>query len=166
MTEKIKNPEYVDLEKTRVRFKLIQESGIESVAELTVPKGKQRGLNKYWDRIMDEFDIEEMRRKRNEIEAEARMKRKHEEEKRRNEGKMVSLRELFDAKTKAFELPYIQDLDTETKSAIRRAPNLEVLNFILNDITKKFMEENNMEYNDHLDYLDDLEEEAENSQEN
>lgn len=161
MTEKILNPEYVDLEKTRVRFKIVQENGLESVAELTVPKGKQRGVNKYWDLIMDNFDIEEMRKKRNDLETEKRRAQRHRDEKRKNSDKVMALRVLFNAKAKAFELPFIADADSDTKSAIRRAPNMETLYFIINEVTKKFMEENDMDFNDYLDYLDDLEEELE-----
>lgn len=165
MTEKILEPEYVDLKKTRVRFKIIHESGIESTAELTVPEGKKKGVNKYWDRIMDEFDIEEMRKRRNNLEIEARRRNKHTEEKRKNQDQLTALQQLFNAKTKTFDLPFIQNADMETKSAIRRAPSLEILNFLVTDITKKFMEENDMDYNDYLDYLDDLEEELEEQKE-
>jgi len=81
MKEQILNPEYIDIEKTRVRFKLINEYGIENIAELTVPNNKKRGVNKYWDLIMDEFDIEEMRQRRNRIEAEKMRQNRHREEK-------------------------------------------------------------------------------------
>jgi|688.fasta_scaffold08783_15 hypothetical protein len=161
MVEKILNPEYVDLEKTRVRFKIIREDGIESVAELTVPNNKRKGVNKYWDRIVDEFDIEEMRQKRNRIEAEQRNHKKHADEKRRTQEKVIELKTLFNEKTKVLELPFIRDAGTDIKSAIRRAPTKAVLDFIVTDITRKFMENQGMDYNDYLDYLDDLEEEAE-----
>lgn len=162
MVEKILDPEYVDLEKTRVRFKLIQESGIESIAELTVPNNKKRGVNKYWDRIMDEFDIEKMRQKRNALESEKIKHSRHKEEKKKTEDKVLSLRLLFNKKTKVLEIPFIRDSDSETKSAIRRAPSIEILDFIVAELTKKFISENNMSFNDYLDYLDDLEELLEN----
>lgn len=162
MVEKILNPEYVDLEKTRVRFKIVYDNGVETVAELTVPNNKRRGLNKYWDRIMDEFDIEEMRQRRNRIESELRNQKKHAEEKRKTQEKVVALKTLFNEKTKVLELPFIREANTDVKSAIRRAPTKAVLDFIVMDLTKKFMTEKGMDYNDYLDYLDDLEEEAEN----
>jgi hypothetical protein len=161
MSEQILNPEYVDLEKTRVRFKIVSDTGIETIAELTVPNNKKRGVNKYWDRIMDEYDIEEMRQRRNRIEAEMRNQRRHSEEKRKTQEKVAELKTLFNEKTKVLELPFIRDAGTDIKSAIRRAPTKAVLDFIINDITRKFMEEQGMDYNDYLDYLDDLEEEAE-----
>jgi len=157
MAEQIKNPEYIDLEKTRVRFTLVSATGVESQAELTVPPNKDRGINKYWDRIMDEFDIEEMRQRRNELEVEMRNAQSHREEKRRADFKLQQLQYLFDAKSKAFDLPFIKDGSIDTKSAVRRAPTIEVLNVIVNDLTKQFMEENDMDWNDYLDYLDDLE---------
>lgn len=157
MANTIKNPEYVDLQKTRVKFTLVSESGIESVAELTVPPNKERGVNKYWDRIMDEFDIEEMRQRRNSLETERMRAEDHRREKIKNDVEVNRLRQLFDAKAKVFELPFVKDADVETKAAIRRAPTAEVLNFIVSDITKKYLDENNMTYTDYLDYLEDLE---------
>jgi hypothetical protein len=162
MSETILNPEYVDLEKTRVRFKIVREDGIENIAELTVPNNKKRGVNKYWDRIMDEYDIEEMRQRRNRIESELRNQKKHSEEKKKTQDKVIELKTLFNEKTKVLELPFIRDAGTDVKSAIRRAPTKSVLDFIVTDLTRKFIEEQQMDYNDYLDYLDDLEEEAEN----
>lgn len=159
MSDTIKNPEYVDLKKTKVRFTLVSDTGVESVAELTVPQNKQRGVNKYWDRIMDEFDIEEMRNRRNILETERMRAEQHRKEKIKNEVEINRLRHLFDAKARIFELPFIKESDIETKAAIRRAPTIEVLNFIVSDITKKYIKENNMTYNDYLDYLEDLEDE-------
>lgn len=161
MAEKILDPEYVDLEKTRVRFKIVHENGLENVAELTVPKGKQKGVNKYWDMIVEQFDIEEMRQRRNRIETERRQRERHHAEKMKNQGEINRLRHLFDSKSKVFELPFISEADVEVKSAVRRAPTFEILTFIVNDLTKKFMEENDMDYNDFLDYLEDLEDEKE-----
>lgn len=165
MADKISDPEYIDLEKTRVRFKLTTEAGVESVAELTVPRNKERGVNKYWDRIMDEFDIEEMRQRRNRQEVEARNQQRHRQEKNKNRDKVLELQTLFNAKAKVLETPFIKDSDISTKSAIRRAPTIDVLNFLVHDITRKFMEENDMDYEDYLDYLDDWEEEKEAAEE-
>lgn len=165
MVEKILNPEYIDLEKTRVRFKLISEYGVESIAELTVPNNKMRGVNKYWDRIMDEFDVEEMRQRRNRLESERIKQARHKEEKAKTAVKVNELKVLFNKKTKVLELPFIRDADTNVKSAIRRAPSIEILDFIVTDLTRKFMNDNNMDYNDYLDYLDDLEESTENKTE-
>lgn len=158
MSFKITNPEFIDLEKTKVKFKLISESGIESQAELTVPPGKQRGLNSYWDYILDNFDIEKMRQARNRKETELRKQTQHALEKRKADEKRTYLKELFNLKTSAFDLPFVESAPTEVKAAIRRAPTKEVLTFILHDVTRKFMEENNMSYVDYLDYLDELEE--------
>lgn len=156
MAEQIKNPEYVDLQKTRVAFTIVSSSGVESRAELTVPPNKERGINKYWDRIMDEFDIEEMRNRRNQLELDMRREAQHREEKLRAQDKLRQLQFLFDAKTKAFALPYVKNADMDIKSAIRRAPSVEILNVILADTTRKFMEEQEMDWNDYLDYIDDL----------
>jgi 4-hydroxy-L-threonine phosphate dehydrogenase PdxA len=112
---------------------------------------------------MDEFDIEEMRQRRNKIESDLRNQQKHAEEKKKTQEKVLALKTLFNEKTKVLELPFIRDADTDVKSAIRRAPSKAILDFIVMDLTKKFMTDRGMDYNDYLDYLDDLEEEAENN---
>ncbi len=50
----IKNPEFIDLEKTRVRMILEDESGKQTVAEFKVPDGREAGVNEMWDRIVAE----------------------------------------------------------------------------------------------------------------
>jgi hypothetical protein len=156
----IKNPEYIDLEKTRVRFVMVLEDGKEQIAEFKVPDGQRRGKNKAWDRIMDEFDIEDMRQRRNNREIEERNRINHRREKEKADVERHRLRNLFNSKTKAFELPFIKDADIDTKAAIRRAGTHELLYFFINDITRKFIEDNKMTYSEYLDYLDDLEDEA------
>lgn len=154
---KILEPEFIDVQKTRVRFKIQAESGSISVAELNVPPNMERGVNGYWDRIMDEFDIDRMRRIRNEKELRER-KIKQAEEKRRLAGEENRrLKSLFEKKMKAFELPYIENAPAEIKAAIRRAPNEVILDAFMQDIMLSFMKENNMSYVDYLDYLEELE---------
>lgn len=154
----IKDPEYIDLEKTRVKFKLINENGVISNAELTVPDGKARGINTFWDRIMDEFDIEQMRKARNDLE-----NRKRQDEEFKNRKKQAAeennkLKILFDAKMKAFELPYIAEASADIKSAIRRAPSVAFVDAIVNKQMIDYITEKNMTFLELLDHLDDLEE--------
>lgn len=160
MTFKIIEPEFVDLEKTRVRFKIVTDGVIQS-AELKVPPKQERGVNEYWDRILDEFDIQKMREDRNNKELRDRKAREVEDKRRKGNLENQRLKELFQVKIKAFELPYITSASDDTKAAIRRAPNIELLTLILNELALGYMKENNMTYLDYIDYLDDLEEQKE-----
>lgn len=155
---KILEPEFVDLAKTTVRFKIMSESGTISVAELKVPPNRERGVNEYWDRILDEYDVEKMRRDRNARELRAQRDKAAQDKKRLAAEENQRLKLLFDKKMKAFELPYIKDGSDEIKSAIRRAPSEQFLDVVLSDLMLKFMKDNNMSYVAYLDYLDDLEE--------
>lgn len=157
--EKIINPHFIDDEKTKIRFKILFENGKECVAELTVPENREKGKNKYWDRIVENFDIAELendldRRLENQAK-----KIQHLEEKKKSQQKTLELKTLFNMKTRIFEHPLTKSLDTETKSAIRRAPTMEILMFFLYDIYKDYLTTHKMSYNDFLDYLDDLEDE-------
>jgi hypothetical protein len=164
MTTIIQDPEFVDLQKTKVRFKLIKEDGLVSVAELTVPTNRERGVNAYWDRIMDEFDVELMRRKRNALETSRIQQQEFMKKKQAAAVENEKLKTLFDAKMKAFELPYVSVATDDIKSAIRRAPDVSFLNLILTDLMKQHMTDNAMSYLDFLDYLDELEEQKETAE--
>ena len=48
----IKDPEFINL-KNSVRFKLVESDGLEKIAEFKVPESRERGVNKYWDYILD-----------------------------------------------------------------------------------------------------------------
>jgi len=157
MTGKVLEPHFVDLEKTTVRFKLVSETGVTSTAELKVPKDGARGVNPYWDQILDNFDVAKMRKDRNEQETRQRKQREAEDKKRKAHEENVRLRNLFNRKMKAFELPYINEMGNDVKAAIRRAPDDQFLTLLLNQLTLKYMTDNNMSYVDYLDYIDDLE---------
>lgn len=152
---KIVNPEYIDLEKTRVRFTLVYDSGISSIAELQVPPNKERDVNPYWDKIMDEFDIEKMRRDRNDLEIERQRLMEFEDKKRKSAIENESLRQLFNAKMKIFDLPFIQSAPTEIKSAIRRAPDMTMLNVVLSHQINKHIEETGISFLDLFDLLEE-----------
>ncbi len=157
----IKNPEFIDVQKTRVRFKLIDENGAESVAELAVPPKFARGVNPYWDRILDEYDVDKMRRDRNV--AEQRMVRQKEfEDKKRKAGvENEKLKALFNTKMTAFELPFSAAASDEIKSAVRRAPNQMLLSAIIHEQLMTYMKEKNLSFLDLFDHLDEIEEQKE-----
>ena len=154
----IKEPEYIDLEKTRVKFKLINENGVITNAELTVPPNRERGINTFWDRIMDEFDIEKMRKDRNDLESRKRRDQDFDRRKRQAAEENAKLKVLFDAKMKAFELPYIAEAPSEVKSAIRRAPTVTFVDAIVGKQMIDYMNEKNMSFLELLDHLDEFEE--------
>lgn len=159
----IKDPQFIDIQKTRVKFILEYENGNTNIAELAVPPNQDLGINPFWDRIVQEFDIEEMRQKRNSLENkirdDARRRREIENNRRQSENQNRIMRELFDAKVKALSLPYIENADDAVKTAIRRAPDINLLSSILNELRLDFMKTKNMNYLQYLDYLEEVEEE-------
>jgi len=154
MDTQIKDPEFVDLEKTTVRFKIIRD-GITTVAELKVPENRQRGINPYWDRIMDEFDVEAMRLQRNEKEVRARKLAEFDQKKREGREENERLVALFNKKMQMFNSSIFSDADDITKAAIRRSPSQDFLNFIYYDTLRKHMLDNNLTYIDLLELLED-----------
>ncbi len=157
----IKEPEFIDIQKTRVRFKLVTENGVTSTAELKVPDNWARGVNPYWDRILDEFDVEQMRKARNDLENRRKRQEEFEKKKRAAAVENEKLKQLFDNKMKAFEMPFISGAPDDIKSAIRRAPNQLILNSIIHNQMMEFMNEKGFTFTQLFDYMDELEEQKE-----
>lgn len=149
----IKNPHYVDAKKTIVGMTLVQENGIEAQAQFSVPKNREKGVNAFWDRILEEFDEQKMRDDRNAIE----VKRKRDEEfmtkKRRAAIESEKLRILFDQKMKAFEYPFVKEATNEEKSAIRRSPDSITLSIVISMLAQKYINSKNFSV---LDFVDDI----------
>lgn len=158
---KIKNPAYVDLQKTTVSFQIVKEDGTTLSAQLKVPENKQRGINEYWDRILDEFDIELMRKQRNDLELRNMKMKEINDKKQKAATENERLRKLFALKIKAFDYPFIVSATDDVKAAIRRSSSEEILNLIVSSQINKFVQENNMTYLDLIDYLEDLEDQKE-----
>lgn len=152
----IKNPEYVDLEKTTVKLTLVDEKGTESVAEFKVPENKTRGVNVLWDRVMDEFDIEKMRRERNNKEVRQIQEREFQEKKKKAAIESEKLRLLFETKMKVFNLPFIAQASDKDKAAVRRAPDITMLNIITAYLAQKYIADKQITFLDLLDEIDDM----------
>lgn len=157
----ISNPHYVDLEKTTVAFTLTTPEGVITKAELKVPENKARNVNPYWDNILDNFDIEQMRLQRNQQEIRKRKQAEFEATKAKAKLDNDKLVRLFNKKTKIFAMPFVASASDDTKSAIRRCSDELMLDFIYQDILKKYMVDNNFTHTQLLDYLDDLQEQSE-----
>ena len=150
------NPQYIDLEKTKVSFTLTSPDGVISNAQLQVPANKARGVNPYWDYILDNFDIEQMRQARNQLELRRRRQVEFDRNKQKAAADNQRLVDLFNKKTKIFSMPFVASASDEVKSAIRRASDDFTLNFIYTDLLKKYVTDNNMTYSQMIDYFEDV----------
>lgn len=128
---KIESPEFIDVQKTRVRFLLVAENGIKTVAELKVPDNRELGVNDHWDKIVANFDVEQMAARRNNIERKKMIEQSVLDKKRKAAIENLTLQTLFDKKLQFFNLHFINDLTYEEKSAVRRAPNETFLNIAI-----------------------------------
>lgn len=155
---KIENPVFVDLEKTVVRFTMIYENGTTTVAELKVPKNREKGVNPHWDRILEEFDVEKMRKNRNDLEIRRRQIDDFNNKKRKAAIENDKLSNLFNNKIKLFDLPFVAEATSEMKSSIRRAPNELMLNIVLLQLVTDYMTKNEMNFLDLFDMMEEVEE--------
>jgi hypothetical protein len=153
----IKNPEFVDLQKTYVRMILVDENGKETVAEFKVPEGRQAGVNEYWDRIVAEHDVEAMRKRRNDLETLKMQEAERMEKKKRAQIENEILRQLFDQKLYFFNLPFVNELTDEEKSSIRRAPNTNLLFIAAASVFAAYMQRTGKTMVDIFDHIEDKE---------
>lgn len=153
----IKNPEFVDLQKTFVRMLLVDESGRETLAEFKVPENKEPGINEFWDRIVVEHDVEVMRKKRNDLEAMRIQEVQRLEKKKKSQIENEILRQLFDQKLYYFNLPFVSELTDDEKSSIRRAPNLTLLNVAVTSVFNSYMNRTGKTIVDIFDEIEDRE---------
>lgn len=154
----ISDPEFIDLQKTKVRFKMLVGQN-RVVAELTVPPNQEKGVNPHWDYILENFDVEAMRQRRN---AQEIKRRKFDEfQKKKIEAKKENdaLVDLFNKKMSLFEMPFVSEASDDVKSAIRRSSDGFFLDFIYYNMLNKIMLDNNYNYLELLEYLEQLKEE-------
>ena len=126
-----------------------------------MPKDFARGENAYFDKILDDFDIQLLRKSRNDMEVRRRREVEFNEKKRKSNAENEKLRRLFDLKMKAFDLVFVNEADDETKAALRRAPDEYFINAIVNAQMLKYMADNNLNFSGLIDKLEDMAEEAE-----
>ena len=151
----ITKPEFLDSEKTIIRFLLNKEDGSSSVAQFKVPEGEQKGVNPFWDKICEEYDVEELKKDTDIRIQEYKEFQEYKNKKTKAEAENRELRILFDLKAKSFDLPFIADADSSIKSAIRRSPDILTLNAIIAYNFQKYLESNNISC---LEYIESVEE--------
>lgn len=157
----IKNPHYIDLQKTRVGLTLVSENGTESKAEFVVPEGGKTGVNPIWDRILTEFDEKKMRAARNDLETKMIREREFNDKKRKAAVESEKMKLLFDQKMKCFQYPFVKNATNEEKSAVRRCPDMLTLGIIINFLSMKYIQDNNFSI---LEFVDNIEEQMDESE--
>jgi len=141
---------------------LVDEKGSVQKISFALPENEQKGVNQYFDYIVENYHLEEIKAQ---YESELKIHRDKQRQQqlasqRRKESE--ELKKLFDLKAQLFDMPFIKNCNQEMRSAIRRAPNTIVLNLIVSIAFETYIKENNMSCNDYLDYLDDLQYKEEN----
>lgn len=154
MTVKIEGVEFANNEYTRVRFKRVNaERGTIHLAELTVPENHERGVNKDWDTILDNYDLETLKQKRIDKIEQTKKRLAVERVRAESRGEAEELKELFNEKSYHIKMPYTQSSDD--KKLIRRAPNLTCLNYVVFELIKKYVESNDSPLEDMFDKVED-----------
>lgn len=147
------NPRFI---KTNTIRATLKHGAKQSKIELAVPLDEKRGVNKHFDYILDNFNLSEMKEQyKKDLDA-IDKKRKNDIEKAKNGAEYQRLRALFDQKAIIFEMPFMKNVSSNMKAAIRRAPDMFLLNLIATEALKEYMASNNMSFNDYLDLLEEI----------
>jgi len=135
---------------------LVKLDGSVSKISFEIPQDEKAGINKYFDYIVSNYHLEEIKATyESELKAH-RDRQRHEKLVKQRQKEAKELSQLFDTKAQLFDMPFVRDSAQEIRSAIRRAPDQVTLNLIVSHAFEKYLQSNNMSCNDYLDYLDEL----------
>jgi hypothetical protein len=150
--------EFTSMEYDKVRFFIVNhDKGIETLAESTVPENFEYGVNKYWDLILDRYyTVEELKQKRIEKEEHAKEMAKFRHQKELSAVENAQLKELFNLKSYYFKMPFVENASDSDKSLVRKAPNLFTLHYVVNKLMDKYVEENDISYDDLFEEIEDV----------
>lgn len=152
--ERLSRPAFTN--PTTIRCQGVLADGTLEEIDIQVPPNDEAGVNEYFDFILNTYDIADIRAAYDIALKRHRAQQAAERDKQRRAEENKRLEVLFNSKAKIFEMPFITDSSADVRSAIRRAPNLEILNIIVTDSFRAYLEANEMTYSDYLDRLDEL----------
>jgi hypothetical protein len=151
----IKNPVFVDAKMSTIRMTLQNENGTTSIAEFVVPKNKELGVNKFWDRIVSEFNVKKMEQNFKNNVKKAQEIEKYKQDKRLAARENEILKILFAKKVEALKLPFVANGPEENKRLIRKSPDLFTLHFVLYKLSEEYMQKNSLSL---LEFIEQIEE--------
>lgn len=146
---------FIDSKMSTIRMTLENENGTKSIAEFVVPKNKELGVNKFWDRIVSEFNVKKMEQIYKDNAERARQIEKFRQDKQLAAKENEILRILFAKKVEALKLPFIANGPEEYKRVIRKSPDLFTLHFVLYKLSEEYMQKNSLSL---LDFIEQIEE--------
>ena len=156
MFENIRSPRFMDASKTIIGFEIADPSGGHSqIGQFTVPKSDE-APNKYYDYIVSNFDLDAMAAELDINIARQQGDVKIRQMKEEGNKEAAHLAKLFNLKTEAFKLPWIDKAPNAVKMAVRRSPNECILNAIVSSELNKYMISESVDYASILDEVDDI----------
>ena len=135
---------------------VVSNDGSVSKISFAIPENEEIGVNPYFDYILSNYHLSEIRATYEAELKEHRNRQRHNQlaEQRQKEAK--ELAQLFDAKAHLFDMPFVKESSQQFRSAIRRAPDQVTLNLIVNQAFNEYLQSKDMSCNDYLDYIDEL----------
>lgn len=135
---------------------VVENDGSVSKISFAIPKDEEVGVNEYFDYIVSNYHLSELRATYEAELKQHRDRQRHKQLAEQREKEAKELAHLFDAKAHLFDLPFVKESTQQFRSAIRRAPDQVTLNLIVNQAFNKYLQSKDMSCNDYLDYVDEL----------
>ncbi len=153
--EILEKVEFANNELTRVRFFIVnKDTGSRQLAELSVPANFEKGKNRYWDKILEQHTVSELKDKRRKLIQLSKAQAEANKKKQKTTKESIDLRELFRYKALYMKLPFV--VTDEQKSLIRKAPNRFCLDAMVFKFMHDYINSNNPDIEDLYDEIEDI----------
>lgn len=148
--------EFTSTEYAKVRFEILNtRTGEAKFAETAVPENYEKGKNKYWDKILEITTVEKLKEKRQIKEEKGKALIEARNKQIESEIENEKLKELFNMKAYYFNMPFVENASDDDKGLIRKSPNIFTLQYIVQKLMDKYVDENNMTLDDLIEEIED-----------
>ena len=121
-TIKRESARFINSSRTKMEVVELKEDGTTERKQVEVPAERARGVDPYFDAILDQFDIEKLSEDFKEVERKAAERRRYEDERKRAEEQRRRINALFEFKAASFNLPFVEEFEhAKLRTRIRKA---------------------------------------------
>ena len=152
--ERLIRPRYVN--PNTITCEGVRKDGSTQQLDFTVPEDEESGVNEYFDFIVENYSLKDIKAQYEVALRKHRAMQQEESDRKKRDEENERLKRLFNQKSNLFEMPFIKEGSTEVRSAIRRAPDEQILQVIAVDSFRRYLDDKNMKYSDYLNYVDEL----------
>lgn len=142
----IKDAKFINSKCTLMEVKIQKNSGSMLSARFAVPSEYQKGVNKYFDMVLEKFDINQLKEETQKLSEDAKKYQNWKNERQKNNEKSAQLNQLFQKKISFLESVIMKDSTVEQRKIIRKVNTLEKFLLVQHEIIKDYANHNNISF--------------------